>query len=77
MLVTLLPNPTSGLIRVNLGKKYDLVKLMLLDGSGSLIDSRQYYSTTEIDLTVGGPPGLYLIAIEANGIRTIHRIILH
>lgn len=58
------PNPTNGLIHVKMNVLEEQITLRLLDISGRLIASKQFFNTHDVDFVVKDTPGLYFIEIE-------------
>jgi len=55
------PNPSSGLITIDLGNNYKDVRVTLKSISGHLISEQLYESAKSLNLEIDQPAGLYLI----------------
>jgi hypothetical protein len=60
------PNPTSGMLTIDLGHKYDNIEVRLTNIIGQKISEKTYHSTGHIDYLIEGPQGIYFIDIICN-----------
>lgn len=67
------PNPTNGNVLVELGKVYEDVSVKIMTISGQLVDTQQFDSVSQFELTIDGNPGLYIIEVQT---KTQERAIL-
>jgi hypothetical protein len=65
--ISLYPNPTTGIISIDLGVFKNDVKATLTNGLGQVILSDNYTSTNYIKLDIDAPKGIYFLQIESNG----------
>jgi len=69
------PNPTDGLVKIDLGKSYKGVTVEIRSVSGKLISQEKFAEASLIDTTIEGPAGIYFLKITGNDMRQIiHRI---
>jgi hypothetical protein len=77
---TLYPNPSNGLIQINMGEVEGAVQVQLFDLSGAAL-LRSTYPTVTGDLILDYqqmPAGTYLLEVSNNGLRSTQRIsIIH
>ncbi|NDH77512.1 MAG: PKD domain-containing protein [Flavobacteriia bacterium] len=77
---TLYPNPSNGLIQINMGEVEGAVQVQLFDLSGAAL-SRSTYPMINGDLILDYqqmPAGTYLLEVSNNGLRSTQRIsIIH
>jgi len=77
---TIYPNPSNGLIQINMGEVEGAVQVQLFDLSGAAL-SRSTYPTVTGDLILDYqqmPAGTYLLEVSNNGLRSTQRIsIIH
>lgn len=64
--ITLYPNPTKGLISIDLAKKYNGLNIQLFDCTGRLLQEENHSQLSPIQTSIPGPPGVYLIKIGPN-----------
>lgn len=69
------PNPTTGLLQLDLGKEYAKVDIEIRSAVGQLIASQQHNTAQYISANIEGPAGIYLIHIKAGDEQTQLRII--
>ena len=60
------PNPTFGLINIDLGKKYPEIELILRNSIGKELKQMKYENRKIIDLNIEGSSGLYLIELHSS-----------
>lgn len=61
--ISVYPNPTTGRIQVKLNKEYHEIKIILLSTIGEKLSEHTYHNSTNIDLDINGPQGLYYIRV--------------
>ncbi|MBL4592697.1 MAG: T9SS type A sorting domain-containing protein [Flavobacteriales bacterium] len=62
---TVFPNPTSGNVKIALGKIYKNINLKVMNVSGQIIDEKTYSSTKQIECKLKGKNGVYFIEITS------------
>ncbi|TNE78592.1 MAG: T9SS type A sorting domain-containing protein [Bacteroidetes bacterium] len=72
----LYPNPSDGHFNLDLGKRYGNIQITVTDISGKAIAKRNYASAQQLELMFHEKPGIYFVEIEADGYRTVSRVIL-
>ncbi|MNE32388.1 hypothetical protein D3C80_1259990 [compost metagenome] len=60
------PNPTLGLVKIDLGKTHHAITLTLQDALGRMVESQRYEETQLIDLDITHARGVYLLTISDN-----------
>ena len=60
------PNPTTGKVRVDLGKIKQEVKATLTNNLGQVILTQQFESTNIINVEIDAPTGIYFLQIETD-----------
>ncbi|RYD58290.1 MAG: T9SS type A sorting domain-containing protein [Sphingobacteriales bacterium] len=60
------PNPTTGVITIALGKKYELITVELRNEIGQLMSTDNYNDLADIKMDIKGAAGLYFINIVAD-----------
>lgn len=65
--VSIYPNPTSNRIVVDLNKKYDQVKVEVVDVLGKSIHKESVVNNQYIALDITGQKGIYFVRIEIEG----------
>jgi len=74
--INIYPNPTTGLIKLDIPSEMQVSSIEVHDLSGRNILKKSYTENpSEIDLT-GNPPGVYILRIYHNGGLHDHRIML-
>jgi hypothetical protein len=58
------PNPTSGMLRIDLGHNYSDIRFNLMNGIGELIFTEKINSSNQIDLNIEGNSGMYFLEIK-------------
>ena len=71
------PNPTDGLITLELSENYDQMTIRLMDLSGRLILEDVINSSEKHQLQIDGEAGIYLLEITADGKRSFTRVVKH
>ena len=69
------PNPTSGSFNVDLGNKYNLATLEIINILGKIVKKRTYHNTQIISNEISGDSGIYMLIIETNEKKSIFRIV--
>ena len=73
--VNVYPNPTTGQLNLELPKYHEDVKVIFADLSGRIITQKNYRQTEKIELNVEFPAGVYLMIIESQSKRSMHKIL--
>jgi len=63
-LVTIYPNPTSEFLSIELGKRYEEIKIDILNSKGQKIIEREFKSMELINIKINGPKGIYFVNIS-------------
>lgn len=61
------PNPTSGDIKVELGKEYDWVEVKLFAANGALVQVLNKEHVDQFELFIDTAPGMYLLEVRTSG----------
>ncbi len=69
------PNPTNGIISINLGDAYQTVMVSLTDLSGRLVLSKTYNESQLLNLKIEEPGGVYILTIKTDDKKAIIRLI--
>lgn len=64
--LTVLPNPTSGKLTVNLGKRFHQITATIRSLSGQVISESTVHATEQIDIHIEEVAGVYLVQIETD-----------
>jgi ELWxxDGT repeat protein len=73
--VKIYPNPTNGLININMGRKYDNIVIKVIDINGKLIQIEKFNKLQFIPTKIKAPSGVYTINILAEDKKAIYRIV--
>jgi len=63
------PNPTTGAVVIDLGKRYSTVNMILLDVYGRVVSEDQVYDSKNINTEINGPAGLYSVLISGRNMQ--------
>ncbi|MCT4638291.1 MAG: T9SS type A sorting domain-containing protein [Bacteroidales bacterium] len=74
--VIIYPNPTDGLVNIELNKLYDEIEVQLLNVAGSIIETKTYYNQQNIKLYINRESGVYLIKLNIAGDIVVKRVAL-
>ena len=74
--VTVFPNPTSGFIRIELGRNYPNLTLTIRNLVSQLILEKSYQNTKAISTSLGGASGIYLVEVKTNDGTKIVRVVM-
>ena len=70
------PNPTSQNVTIDLGAEYSNIEIRVTNALGQIIDVKQIASSSNIDLTLKGARGTYILEITAdNGVTARVRVV--
>ncbi|MEZ5011723.1 MAG: T9SS type A sorting domain-containing protein, partial [Bacteroidales bacterium] len=69
------PNPTDGIITIEMGKVYKDVKLIVRDITGRRIAESDYNSTKNINFYLDAPAGIYLIELSTEQETDLFRVV--
>lgn len=74
--VNLYPNPTNGIIHLDLDTTYDGINISISNILGQVITYERFVNTDTIDLTIDGSPGIYFVNVNtSNGSQKTFKII--
>jgi len=73
--ISIFPNPTDGLISIDLGKTYSETKIKICDLFGKELKSMKFYGNKLIAFQFDETPGIYLIIIENGTDKSVTKII--
>jgi len=59
--VKIFPNPTNGLINVDLGKQVSNLRITITDSSGRVVGEHKFDSGQQVSFVLDAPPGFYLL----------------
>ncbi len=69
------PNPTDGIIFIELGKEYSSLEVTLRDVSGRVVEKNIYMSTKTISIDIDGPKGFYFVELSTESEKTVFKIV--
>ena len=72
--ISIFPNPTDGLISIDLGKTYSETKIKICDLFGKELKSMTFYGNKLIAFQFDEPPGIYLFVIENGTHKSVVKI---
>lgn len=58
------PNPTLGQLKIDLGDTYDGISVQVFNAIGQAVIDESFGSTDEIELSIEGTPGMYVLEIK-------------
>lgn len=61
--ISLVPNPTEGGFKVNMGKSHSKISTTIFNVLGEIIASKEFINTDRMELNLHGGPGIYLVKI--------------
>lgn len=64
--IDVLPNPTLGNLKINLGKKYNEISVRVNNLNGQTIATKKYSSANTLEIQIDAPTGLYIIEVIAD-----------
>jgi len=73
--ITVYPNPTDGILIVNLGETVSEFAISITDVSGKLLKQSTYKNTQKFELNLDVKPGFYLLTIQSKNKKAIIRLI--
>lgn len=75
--ISAFPNPTSGMVQIDLGKNYDDIQLSINNVIGKTINSNIYNHQNEIQLDLSTyPKGVYFIRIQSEEKQAVLKVIM-
>ena len=74
--LTVYPNPTDGKINIQFNEVQTNVEISVIDIQGRIVYTQSLNSEKELQLTLKEAPGIYLIQIETENIKTNRRIVI-
>lgn len=69
------PNPTNGIVRIELPNSENTINVKLMDARARIIHETEFNAVQQVELFIEGEPGIYFLDIEVNGTRFIQKII--
>ncbi|MEJ5268572.1 MAG: T9SS type A sorting domain-containing protein, partial [Bacteroidales bacterium] len=69
------PNPTDGIVKIDLGETLSEFSVSLTDVNGKLINQTSYKNTKMIELNLNAQPGIYLLTIYSENKKATIRLI--
>ncbi|MFB6305969.1 MAG: T9SS type A sorting domain-containing protein, partial [Flavobacteriales bacterium] len=70
------PNPTRENITINLGEKFEEIKIKIRTISGKTIDEHHYRNRSEIKPSITGPSGVYMVEVtNDDGERAVLKVV--
>jgi hypothetical protein len=73
--IVMSPNPTNGLTRIDMGKEYQHVKILVQDVTGRLISSNEYKSGQVFTINLDEPSGIYFVTVISDLKRATLRLV--
>ncbi len=74
--LNLYPNPTSGIVTIELGKTYKSLNLIVTNVIGQVVLSKKYKSTNKLNFKISGSPGFYFVVLQSScGEKSILKVI--
>lgn len=64
------PNPTEGIVLIELDEKYSYIKANIFDARGQLLKTLKFTESKKLSLGIEGPPGYYFVDLESDKNRT-------
>ncbi|MDX2359474.1 MAG: T9SS type A sorting domain-containing protein [Crocinitomicaceae bacterium] len=70
------PNPTSGIVYIDLGSNYEAIEVKLINPLGQLLSTSSFVQTDHVEFEINSIPGIYFIEIMAsNGKKAIIKLL--
>ncbi len=73
--ITVFPNPTDGLVKINLGETLNDFTVILTDMSGKIISQLTYQNTDMFQMNLNAQSGIFLLNIISGNKKAIVRLI--
>ena len=73
--ITVYPNPTDGILIIDLGETLPEFIVSITDVSGKLLKQSTYKNTQKLELNLDIQPGFYLLTIDLENKKAIRRLI--
>jgi hypothetical protein len=73
--VKVYPNPTRGLLNIDMGKVYRRIELVIRNVSGKIMQSEKFTEKQIISYALKGPSGVYMLTIVTESLKTSLKII--
>ena len=73
--IDVFPNPTNGLVLIDLTAFKQPTELKIIDLNGKVIQSAFYYENQKISLNIEGPAGAYVLIVESGNNKPATRVI--
>lgn len=61
--ISVYPNPTRGIVMIDLGDKYENISIEVLNMTGQVVQRGSYTAAQNIELNIEGADGIYLIKL--------------
>jgi hypothetical protein len=65
--LSIFPNPTSGMVIIDVGTTYSFIQIRILNANGQLISMQEFKQTNQIQLEMKEVPGYYFVELIATG----------
>ena len=66
-LIRVYPNPTSGLVNLELVNNYDVIEVRVINLQGEVISTSKFSRSQSVSVDIPGTSGLYFIIVETDG----------
>jgi len=64
--INVYPNPSDGNVKIDLGKQYEEIEVLLVNGAGAKVKGQKYFNIKSISLNAGAlPAGLYFLQVHS------------
>lgn len=63
--VSVYPNPTQGLVMIDLGETYKNISIEVVNMMGQVVQTVEFVSAQKIELNIQGADGLYLVRVRS------------
>jgi len=74
--ITIYPNPTQGVIQIELGQNYPEIEVTVANILGQFISVQRFTNTKMLDLQIEGSPGIYFVTLsDSNGLRRTLKVV--
>ena len=65
-LIRVIPNPTSGSIKLDINSPYKSITVLIRDLEGRIINNAVFYSNESVNLDIKGSAGMYFLEVFAD-----------
>lgn len=76
-LFSLYPNPSKGILNLQLNRTYEYIYVRFSDITGKVIFNRFEKDTELIQLNINTSPGIYFLEAEINGYKEVFKVIIN